>query len=690
MTGKRCANPFSLSVEAPVQDPRLEGALRALVALPTADRLFHVADAMRAPVAMGDVELARLTGIDPWFMAQIRRIVDFERHGCDTPEDLAEGKRLGFSDRELGGAEYVRAWRESTGLVPTFARVDTCAAERGAETPYLYATYGDDPDACEARPTGRAKGIILGGGPNRIGQGIEFDCCCVHACFALRELGVETIMVNCNPETVSTDYDTADRLYFEPLTLEHVLAVCDVERRAGDLRGVMVQLGGQTPLKLAAGLAKAGVPLLGTSADAIDRAEDRGRFDALLEKLGLLRPRGAAAYGIDDALSIAERVGYPVLVRPSYVLGGRAMAVCRGPGDLRAFARLALGAAENGGAPSILVDELLQGAIEVDVDCVADGARVVIGGVIEHIEEAGIHSGDSAGVIPPHSLSDDVVQELERQTEQLALELGVVGLMNVQFAVTPDQRVRVLEVNPRASRTVPFVSKATDVPLAKIAAKVMMGLSLDDLGVRKGPARSAPRGFAIKESVFPIANLRGGDQLQGPEMRTTGEVMGHGATLGAAFGKTLLATGYAVPTSGVALFAVGQEGVARAENIARLLVAAGLSIAALPEIAEAFLSAGVAVTALAPRSAEAAVHAREVALVVSTENDADGRALRCATLAANVPYFTTLSAASAAAHAIAIASDTRDPFFLGDVISLQERREAPPHEDLRDVHAAGR
>ena len=345
------ANPFSLSLDAPVADPRIPDALRALVAIPTAERLFYVADAMRAPALLGDEEIHALTGIDRWFLAHIRRIVDFEARGCETEEDVREGKRLGFSDRELGGAEYVRAWRESAGVHPVFARVDTCAGELPSTTPYLYGTWGD---ACEARPTEREKVIILGGGPNRIGQGIEFDCCCVHACFALREMGFETVMVNCNPETVSTDFDIADCLYFEPVTLEHVLAICEVEGRGGKLRGVVVQLGGQTPLKLAMGLARAGVPILGTSPDAIDCAEDCGRFDALLEKLGLRRPRGGTAYGVDDALSIADRVGFPAIVRPSYVLGGRAMAVCRTADELRAFARLALGAAENGGAPSIL------------------------------------------------------------------------------------------------------------------------------------------------------------------------------------------------------------------------------------------------------------------------------------------------------------------------------------------------
>ena len=452
------------------------------------------------------------------------------------PAQLASYKRLGFSDAQMAKLsgktqEEIRAARKKDGVVPVFARVDTCAAEFVANTPYMYSTYESESEA-RADAT-KKKVVILGGGPNRIGQGIEFDYCCVHAVQALRELGYETVMVNCNPETVSTDYDTADRLYFEPLTLEDVLAICDEEKP----EGVIVQFGGQTPLKLAVPLEKAGVKLLGTTADAIDRAEDRGRFDDLLTKLSLRRPRSGIATGTEEAFRIAEEIGYPVLVRPSYVLGGRAMMIAYSRAELESYIHLAVEAARDAGTQTILVDEFLKDAIEVDVDCVADGKRAVIGGVMQHIEEAGVHSGDSSSVLPPHSLSPELVLSIEEQTRMLALELGVVGLMNVQFAVKGGD-VYILEVNPRASRTVPFVSKATGRPLAKIAAKVMAGRTLDELGATD---MEVPRHVAVKQSVFPFNKFPGVDTILGPEMRSTGEVMGIADTFARAFFKSMLA-----------------------------------------------------------------------------------------------------------------------------------------------------
>ena len=518
-----------LSMEAPeLESPRprppasvaeTRSALETLIAIPSAERLFYVADAMR--IGLTDEEIHRHTAIDPWFLAQIRRLIASERRIATGPLDGAElraVKRLGFSDRQIaalvhGTEDDARALRQTHGVRAVYARVDTCAAEFVAHTPYLYSTYETE---SEAQPdAARRKVVILGGGPNRIGQGIEFDYCCVHAVMALRSLGFETVMVNCNPETVSTDYDTSDRLYFEPLTLEDVLNIVHEE----NAEGVIVQFGGQTPLKLAVPLERHGVRLLGTSADAIDRAEDRGRFDELLTKLALKRPRSAIATTPEQALAAAGRIGYPVLVRPSYVLGGRAMMIAYTGEELEVFVVRAFDAAREAGTQTVLIDEFLKDAIEVDVDCLADGRRCVIGGVMQHIEEAGIHSGDSSSVLPPHSLAPEIVLSIQEQSRMLALELGVVGLMNVQFAVKGGE-VFILEVNPRASRTVPFVSKATARPLAKIAAMLMAGETLDGLGVHDLPA---PRYTSVKESVFPFSKFPGVDTILGPEMRSTGE-----------------------------------------------------------------------------------------------------------------------------------------------------------------------
>jgi carbamoyl-phosphate synthase large subunit len=693
--------PKTLPPPAPDEVRR---ALEKLVAAPTADRLFYLADAMR--VGFGDAELAKLTAIDPWFLAQVRRIIAAEERiakGEIGPSQIHAYKRLGFSDRQLAAhwpaapqaapkgpaapqaapkgpaapqavpkasaswavsapgravcEDDVREMRLKEGIRATYARVDTCAAEFVAHTPYLYSTFETESES--GTKTGKRKVVILGGGPNRIGQGIEFDYCCVHAVMALRELGFETIMVNCNPETVSTDYDTSDRLYFEPLTLEDVLAILDEEKP----EGVVVQFGGQTPLKLAVPLEKRGVHLFGTSADAIDRAEDRGRFDDLLTKLSLKRPRSGIAKTPDAAIAIAERIGYPVLVRPSYVLGGRAMMIAYSRAELETYVMRAFEAAKEAGTQSILVDEFLKDAIEVDVDCVADGRRCVIGGVMQHIEEAGIHSGDSSSVLPPHSLSPEIVLSIEEQSRMLALELGVVGLMNVQFAVKGGE-VYILEVNPRASRTVPFVSKATGRPLAKIAARLMVGEMLDAMGIDDAPV---PRHVAVKESVFPFAKFPGVDTILGPEMRSTGEVMGIAGTFARAFGKSMLASGLDLspPAPGAvrrrAFVSVKDEDKPAIVPIARRLRALGFDIVATSGTAAALARARIPVEVVkkvnegSPHVVDA-IRSGSVAVVVNTTIGAkevrDSFSLRRQTLLANIPYFTTIAAALAACDAL--------------------------------------
>ena len=652
----------------PASQEELVRALRAVIPIATADRFFYVADAMRAGISQA--EIFDLTKIDPWFLAQIGRIIEAEKRiakGDLTPAQLRGIKRLGFSDAQIaalggGTADDVRARRRKEGVLPVYARVDTCAAEFVAHTPYLYSTYESETESAPDHT--KKKVVILGGGPNRIGQGIEFDYCCVHAVQALRELGFETVMVNCNPETVSTDYDISDRLYFEPLTLEDVLAICDEEKPVG----VIVQFGGQTPLKLAVPLEKAGVKLLGTTADAIDRAEDRGRFDELLTKLALKRPRSGIATGIEGAYKIADEVGYPVLVRPSYVLGGRAMTIAYSRTELEAYVALAVEAARDAGTQTILIDEFLKDAIEVDVDCVADGKRAIIGGVMQHIEEAGVHSGDSSSVLPPHSLSPEIVASIEEQTRMLALELGVVGLMNVQFAVKGGA-VYILEVNPRASRTVPFVSKATGRPLAKIAAKVMAGKTLDELGANDV---DVPRHVAVKQSVFPFAKFPGVDTILGPEMRSTGEVMGIADTFARAFYKSMIAAGLNVklPEAGSGkarprlFISVKDEDKPVACIIARRMRAAGYEIVATKGTQEALARARIPATVInkvnegSPHIVES-IRGGTIAMVVNTTIGAkevkDSYSLRRQTLLANIPYFTTIAAALAACDAIEVA-----------------------------------
>ncbi len=660
--------------------------LKRLIAVPGPDRLWQLAEAMRAGLSIDDAH--QITAIDPWFLTQLRQMLDEDNaaardgaRGLDDGEALARRKRLGMSDRRLmklcGGdvsEEDVRQARKKHGVRPVYKRVDTCGAEFEARTPYLYSTYETgtlaDRDAeDEARVTDKKKVIILGGGPNRIGQGIEFDYCCVHAVMALRELGYEAIMVNCNPETVSTDYDTSDRLYFEPLTREDVLEIVDAEKPDG----VIVMFGGQTPLRLAVPLQKAGVKLLGTSADAIDRAEDRQRFGEMVTKLGLRSPAWGTAHGLAEARKIADSIGYPVMVRPSYVLGGRAMEIVHDASGLEHFVgkameasrreSLAAGGGSGDESAPILIDQFLRDAIEIDVDVVADGHDVVIGGVMEHIEEAGIHSGDSACALPPFSLSPETIDEVKRQARALALELGVRGLMNVQFAVPRDGRgVFILEVNPRASRTVPFVSKVVGLPLAKIAAKIAVGKTLRELGVRE----ITPSHIAVKEAVFPFVKFGGVDTLLGPEMRSTGEVMGIDRDFDAAFAKAQIGAGTRLPIPDgkpkTVFLSVRDADKAGAVAVAQRLQQLGFRILATAGTFEHLKREGVTVERV-NKVREGRPHCLDrmldgdVHMVINTTQGAaaiaDSFSIRRTALMRGLPYFTTLSGARAAVGAIA-------------------------------------
>ncbi len=631
-------------------------ALWAQIDTPRPGRLWALCEALRRGASVE--ELFARSKIDPWFLGNLAEIVELERElAAIEPEEragvLLPAKQAGFSDRRLGALwnlreEEVRALREVSGVHPVYKRVDTCAAEFEAHTPYLYSTYEQE---CEARPTERRKVMILGGGPNRIGQGIEFDYCCVHAAFALREAGYEAIMVNCNPETVSTDYDTSDRLYFEPLTLEDVLEIVAVEKPMG----LIVQFGGQTPLRLAVPLERAGAPILGTSPDAIDRAEDRERFDQVLEKLGLRRPPGGLARSADEALLVAKRIGFPVLVRPSYVLGGRAMEIVHDAEALRGYMRYAVKASPE---HPVLIDRFLADATEVDVDAICDGERVVVGGIMEHIEQAGVHSGDSACSLPPYSLDKPVIEEILASTRRLALELGVRGLMNVQYAVK-DGGVYVIEVNPRASRTVPFVSKAIGVPLAKLAALVMTGKSLAELGFTE---EIWPRHFSVKEAVFPFVKFPGADTILGPEMKSTGEVMGIDSDFGRAYAKAQIQAGNSLPTTGAVLVSVKSEDRPGACAVTRDLVAMGFRALATEGTAASLRELGIAVEEV-PKVGEGKpdvvdrIEARDVALVINTVGShptavRDSASIRRSALLRQVPYFTTLAGARAAAGAI--------------------------------------
>jgi carbamoyl-phosphate synthase large subunit len=649
----------SLEIGSAGFEPRSGDELDAKVATPSSERLWWTAEALRRGYS---VEKAfELSKIDPWFLENIRQIVETEadlagRGGLDRlqTDELRRAKRWGFSDKRLatllGASEKaVRDRRRREGIVPVYKTVDTCAAEFEAHTPYLYSSYETE---CEARPSAQKKIVILGGGPNRIGQGIEFDYCCVHASFALKEAGYETIMVNCNPETVSTDYDTSDRLYFEPLTLEDVLEIVRTEKPDG----VIVQFGGQTPLKLAKQLEAEGVPIIGTPPDAIDRAEDRERFRQVLDDLGLKQPPSATATSVEQAERIAEQIGLPVLVRPSYVLGGRAMEIVHEMAHLRRYMERAIASSPE---HPILVDKFLDKAIEVDVDAVCDGERVVIGGVMEHIEMAGVHSGDSACSIPPWSLPEKVLSEIRRQTRALALELGVLGLMNVQYAVVGND-VYVLEVNPRASRTVPFVSKAMGVPLAKIAARVMGGETLVALGFTE---EIIPRYSSVKEAVFPFIKFPGVDTLLGPEMKSTGEVMGIDPEFGLAFAKAQAAAGNPLPCAGTVFISVREEDRADLEKIARNFVSGGLSLTATRGTAEYLRNLGFECKIInkvgegSPHCVDA-IRARKIAAVVNTvgtpQSVQESLPIRRAALECAIPYFTTAAAAEAASMGIAL------------------------------------
>ena len=629
---------------------------------PGPDRIWYVGDAFAQGFSLEEVH--GLTHIDPWFLSQIKEIVDIELwlekdvalESLDKAT-LFQLKQKGFSDRRLAKLlkvtdTAVREQRKKLGVRPVFKRVDTCAGEFSTDTAYMYSTYDEE---CESNPTDKKKIMVLGGGPNRIGQGIEFDYCCVHAALAMRDDGYETIMVNCNPETVSTDYDTSDRLYFEPVTLEDVLEIVELEKPVG----VIVQYGGQTPLKLALDLEANGVPIVGTSPDMIDAAEDRERFQKLLQDLGLRQPPNRTARTEADALQLAQEIGYPLVVRPSYVLGGRAMEIVHEQRDLERYMREAVKVSHDS---PVLLDRFLNDAIEVDVDCLSDGQRTFIGGVMEHIEQAGVHSGDSACSLPPYSLSKETIDELKRQTALMAKGLNVVGLMNVQFAIQQSEvdgktvdTVFVLEVNPRASRTVPFVSKATGLQLAKIAARCMVGQSLESQGIKN---EVVPPYYSVKEAVFPFVKFPGVDTILGPEMKSTGEVMGVGKTFGEAFVKSQMGAGVKLPKSGKVFLSVKNSDKPRAVQVAKDLVALGFSVVATKGTAAAISAAGVAVTTV-NKVVEGRPHIvdmvknNEIALVINTVEEkrnaiADSGAIRTSALAARVTTFTTIAGAEAA------------------------------------------
>ncbi|UIF85096.1 carbamoyl-phosphate synthase large subunit [Cupriavidus sp. UYPR2.512] len=628
------------------------------------DRIWYVGDAFRLGMSLEEVYAE--TDIDPWFLAQIEDIIKTEGLvKSRTLESLSTAelrflKQKGFSDRRLArllktDAKAVREARIAQNVRPVYKRVDTCAAEFATNTAYMYSTYEAEHGECEAQPTDKKKIMVLGGGPNRIGQGIEFDYCCVHAALALREDGYETIMVNCNPETVSTDYDTSDRLYFEPVTLEDVLEIVAIEKPVG----VIVQYGGQTPLKLALDLEANGVPIIGTSPDMIDAAEDRERFQKLLQELGLRQPPNRTARAEDEALRLAEEIGYPLVVRPSYVLGGRAMEIVHEPRDLERYMREAVKVSNDS---PVLLDRFLNDAIECDVDALCDGKRVFIGGVMEHIEQAGVHSGDSACSLPPYSLSAETVAELKRQTAAMARALNVVGLMNVQFAIQQNDgvdTVYVLEVNPRASRTVPYVSKATGLQLAKIAARCMAGQSLDEQEIGE---EVVPPYYSVKEAVFPFNKFPGVDPVLGPEMRSTGEVMGVGKAFGEALFKSQLAAGSRLPEKGTVLITVKDSDKPRAVGVARMLHDMGYPIVATRGTASAIEAAGIPVKVVnkvkdgRPHIVDM-IKNGELALVFTTVDEtrtaiADSRSIRTSALAHRIPYYTTIAGARAAVEGL--------------------------------------
>ncbi len=676
----------------------LEGAAKdeisAALAQATPDRILKAAQAMREGFA--NEEINQIAGFDPWFLGRIREVIDAEQDILDNglpngPEDLRKLKSMGFSDKRLaslavdavhvaGGAgpsvagsggligeilsamagatteKEVRKLRHKLGVRPVFKRIDTCAAEFEAKTPYMYSSYEapifGEPE-CEAQPSDRKKVVILGGGPNRIGQGIEFDYCCCHACFALADADYETIMVNCNPETVSTDYDTSDRLYFEPLTAEDVLEILHVEQSKGELAGVIVQFGGQTPLSLAAALEEAGIPILGTTPDAIDLAEDRERFAALVDKLELKQPENGMAKTEEEAVQIAERIGYPVLIRPSFVLGGRAMEIVDGPAQLENYINTAV---QVSGDQPVLVDQYLRDAIEVDVDAICDGDDVVVAGVLQHIEEAGVHSGDSACSIPPYSLPDDIIAEMERQAEALAFGLKVRGLMNIQFAVK-DGEVYLIEVNPRASRTVPFVAKAIGTPIAKIAARVMAGEKLKNLPVID---RNIDY-IAVKEAVFPFSRFPRIDPVLSPEMKSTGEVMGIDSSFPIAFGKAQMGASNMLPDGGTLFVSVKETDRVVIEPAARLAEKLGFNLIATAGTTKYLTDKGIKVEKI-NKVAEGRPHIvdrikdGDIALIFNTtegwQSLKDSKSIRAAALNEKLPIYTTATASNAVMQAI--------------------------------------
>jgi carbamoyl-phosphate synthase large subunit len=662
-------------------------AITKALAKQTPDRIRVIAQAMREGLSNDDIQA--VTAFDPWFLDRFREVIDAEndvkKNGLPTSETgLRALKMLGFSDARLakltGRDEgQVRRARHNLGVKAVFKRIDTCAAEFEAQTPYMYSTYEAPMMGeveCEARPSDRKKVVILGGGPNRIGQGIEFDYCCCHACFALTDQGYETIMVNCNPETVSTDYDTSDRLYFEPLTFEHVMEILRVEQDNGTLHGVIVQFGGQTPLKIAQALEDAGIPILGTSPDSIDWAEDRERFQALVNDLKLLQPKNGIASTDAQALAIAEDIGFPLVIRPSYVLGGRAMEIVRDMGQLERY--IAEAVVVSGDSP-VLLDSYLSGAVEVDVDCLSDGTDTHVAGIMQHIEEAGVHSGDSACCLPPHTLSAEIIAEIKRQTRELALALKVVGLMNVQFAVK-DGDVYLIEVNPRASRTVPFVAKATDSAVASIAARLMAGEPLSNFPMREpyaaaeDPMDVMPLGnpftladpqtpwFSVKEAVLPFNRFPGVDTILGPEMRSTGEVMGWARSFDRAFLKAQMGAGVDLPTAGTVFFSIKDaDKTDQLIETAQIVTSLGMTICATRGTASWLAGQGIASDIVnkvyeGGRTVADLLKDGEIVLVFnSTEGTAaveDSRSIRAIALADRIPYYTTLSGSHAAALAM--------------------------------------
>ena len=646
--------------------------LQEKLAVPGADRLWWVGEALRS--GWSEDKVFDVTKIDPWFIRELSEVIALEQAlaGRDVKSlskaEWKQAKREGLSDQRLAmllGCDevMVRQTRSALGVKPVFKRVDTCAAEFIAKTPYLYSTYEEE---CEAEPTGKKKIMVLGGGPNRIGQGIEFDYCCVHAAFACSEDGFETIMVNCNPETVSTDYDTSDRLYFEPLTFEDVMAIVDVEKPYG----VIVQFGGQTPLKLADSLQEAGVPIIGTSPDMIDLAEDRERFQALLHDLKLLQPENGTARSTEEAVQVAKDVGYPVVVRPSYVLGGRAMQIVRDEKGLLRYMNEAVQASPD---HPVLLDRFLNQAIELDVDALCDGNRVVIGGIMEHIEEAGVHSGDSSCCLPPHSISQKIIDEVTRQTKALGMALNVSGLMNIQFALQ-GETLYVLEVNPRASRTVPFVSKATGVPLAKMAARIMSGQTLDDLGIDE---IKQPKTYkSVKEAVFPFVKFRGVDPLLSPEMKSTGEVMGLATTFPAAFAKAQLGGGSRLPKQGTAFVSVREADKHRVVELSQNLVKAGFSLLTTEGTGAVLDAANVPNTRVAKVTDGVRPHivdrllSDEINFIVNTTEGeraiADSKSIRQAALDRGIVYFTTVAGGLAAAESMVDGSDVTEVKSIQD------------------------